>query len=179
MLIPIWQRLIGVFMYMLPWSDAIPFGSNLILQFPFLNWLILPALPIKLLEQGIPFGGLILFLLLFLALVRNPKVPYFLRYNTLQALLIDITIILISYGFQILLQPFGGSLLMRTLSSTVAVGTLAIITFTSIKCLLCVRGGFTNHSCFPQGASSIMTSGVEINFRHSVPHISLWYPATL
>ena len=54
MAIPVWQRFLGLLVYLLPWSDAIPFGSHLMLQFPWLQWLTLPALPLVLLERGIP-----------------------------------------------------------------------------------------------------------------------------
>ena len=135
MLIPIWQRLLGVLIYMLPWSDTIPFGRSLFVQFPLLELLALPALPLIILEQGIPFGSLLIFFLLFLAVVRNPKVPYFLRFNTLQALLIDIAVVLTTYGFQIIIQPFGGGLIVRTLSSTLLVAVLAIIIFALIECI--------------------------------------------
>jgi len=120
---------------MLPWSDAIPFGRYLFRDFPFLQWLSLPALPIILIEKSIPFGSLLLFFFLFLAIAQNPKIPYFLRFNTLQALLIDIAVILISYGFQIIIQPFGTGLIVSTLSSTVLIGILAIVVFASGECL--------------------------------------------
>ena len=120
---------------MLPWSDTIPFGSNLFLEFPFLQWLAIPTLPLIILERGIPFGGLVLFLVMFLAVVRNTKVPYFIRFNTLQALLIDIAVILVSYAFQIILQPLGSLLILRTLSSTVFIGVLSIVIFAIAQCL--------------------------------------------
>ena len=135
MLIPFWQRLIGICIYMLPWSDAIPFGTNLFIDFPFLKWLAVPVLPLIILEQGIPFGGLLLFFILFLAVIRNPKVPYFVRFNTLQALLLDIGVILISYAFQILLRPLGTGLILGTLSSTILIGILSIIIFAISECL--------------------------------------------
>ena len=130
MLIPLWQRLIGAFIYMLPWSDALPFGTSLFIQFPLLQWIAIPAFPLIILERLIPLGSLILFFVLFLFVIRNPKVPYFIRFNTLQALLLDITIILISYAFRIILQPLGSGLMMRTFSSTILVGVLTIIIFT-------------------------------------------------
>ncbi len=134
MLIPLWQRGLGILIYMLPWSDAIPFGRHLFLEFPWLQWISLPALPIFFLERGIPFGSLLIFFLLFLGVTRNPKIPYFLRFNTLQALLLDIGLIVISYAFQILLGPFSADLIPRALSSTVLVGVLTIIVFTTIEC---------------------------------------------
>ena len=132
--IPIWQRLLGFLVYVLPWSDAIPFGQHLFLQFPVLQWLILPAEPLLILKSGIPLnlGNLLVFFLLFLAVVRNSNVPYFIRFNTLQALLVDIVVVLISYAFVIL--PIGGGLMMRTLSSTVVVGVLAVVIFALIEC---------------------------------------------
>ena len=86
-------------------------------------------------EQAIPFGNLLLFFVLFLVVARNPKLPYFLRFNTLQALLIDIGVILISYGFQVLIQPLGTGLIVSTLSSTVLIAILAIVLFACGECL--------------------------------------------
>ncbi|MFL0749670.1 MAG: Tic20 family protein, partial [Prochlorococcus sp.] len=108
MLIPIWQRLLGVLVYMLPWSDAIPFGKNLLAQVPVvvLRALLLPAMPIWIVQNAIPLklGSLVLFLVLFLAVVRNPNVPYFLRFNTLQALLLSIILSLLGLVFFEILQ---------------------------------------------------------------------------
>ena len=74
--------------------------------------------------------------MLFLAVVRNPKVPYFLRFNTLQALLTDIVLVVLSFAFGILLQPVaGGSLLVGTLSSTIVIAVLAILVFALVECL--------------------------------------------
>ena len=137
--IPLWQRVIAPLVYLLPWSDAIPFGlgmDGVFNQVPLLRLLIVPAVPFIQLNRGVPFGGLLLFFVLFLAVVRNPKVPYFLRFNTLQALMIDIVLIVLSFGFSILLQPLAsGSLLIGTLSSTIVIAVLAILVFALVECL--------------------------------------------
>jgi uncharacterized membrane protein len=84
----------------------------------------------------VPFGGLLLFFVLFLGVVRNPNVPYFLRFNALQALLTDIVVIVLSFAFSILLRPIAGeSLIVGTLSSTVVIAVLAILVFAIIECL--------------------------------------------
>ena len=135
--IPVWQRVVAPLVYLLPWSDAIPFGGPLFQQYPWMQWFTLPVLPLALLERSVPFGlgGLLLFFVLFLAVVRNPNVPYFLRFNTRQALLTDIVIVVLSFAFGILLQPIaGGSLLLSTLSSTVVVAVLAILLFALVEC---------------------------------------------
>ena len=135
MTIPSWQRLLALLTYLLPWSDGLPFGRSLTSLFPVLQWLSLPALPLVLIEQAIPFGGFILFLVLFLAVVRNLRVPYFIRFNALQAILLDIILIVLSLAFNLLLAPLGGNFAVRTLANTVFLGMLVLVLFGIIQCL--------------------------------------------
>jgi hypothetical protein len=132
---PIWQRLLGALAYLLPLSDALRFGQSLFDMFPLLGWLALPALPLVVLEQAIPFGGLVLFLLLFLLVVRNPKVPYPIRFNVLQAILIDIVLVLLSLAFDTVLAPLGAGFAIRTLSNTIFLGTVLLVMFSVIQSL--------------------------------------------
>jgi len=123
-----------VLAYLLPWSAALPFGQSLDNLFPALQWLVLPALPVLMLERGVPFGGFLLFLVLFLAVVRNPQVPYFLRFNVLQAILLDIVLVVVSLAFQLLRigsLGFAG----RTLANTVFLGMLVLLLFALVQCL--------------------------------------------
>ena len=76
MIIPIWQRLLGALVYILPWSDAIPFGRGLYQNFPILQLTMLPAMPMFLIERTIPFGSLLIFFILFIGIVRNQKIAY-------------------------------------------------------------------------------------------------------
>jgi uncharacterized membrane protein len=134
--IPFWMRLLALLPYLLPWSDALPFGRSLYGLFPALQWLSLPALPVVLLQQAVPFGGFLLFLVLFLAVVRNPRIPYFLRFNVLQAILLDIVLVVVSLAFQLLRLGslgFAG----RTLANTVFLGMLVLLVFAVVQC---VRG---------------------------------------
>ena len=135
MTIPSWQRLLALLTYLLPWSDGLPFGRSLTSLFPMLQWLSLPALPLLLVEQAIPFGGFILFLVLFLGVVRNPRVPYFIRFNALQAILLDIILIVLSLAFNLLLAPLGGNFAVRTLANTIFLGMLVLVLFGIIQCL--------------------------------------------
>jgi hypothetical protein len=126
---PIWQRLLAAAAYLVPWSDAIPFGRSLFGLFPMLQWLSVPALPLAVLQQLVPFGGLVLFLALYLAVVRNGRVPYPIRFNVLQAILIDIVLVLVSLAFNLLINPLGSGFALRTLSNTVFLGTLVVVLF--------------------------------------------------
>ena len=130
---PIWQRLLAAAAYLLPWSDAIPFGRSLFGLFPFLQWLSVPALPVAMLQQMVPFGGLVLFLALYLGVVRNGQVPYPIRFNVLQAILIDIVLVLVSLAFNLLITPLGSGFALRTLSNSVFLGTLVVVLFVVVQ----------------------------------------------
>ncbi|MCX5949990.1 MAG: hypothetical protein NT158_02150 [Cyanobacteria bacterium] len=137
---PLWQRLIALLPYSLTWSDALPFGRDLFGSFPPLSALMLPAMPALLLQNlgsmgGMNLGGLLLFVLLFAAVVRNPQVPYTIRFNTLQALMLDILLVVIGLVFQLLQSLLGGGLLFRTLANTVFLGTLLVLLFTVVQVL--------------------------------------------
>ena len=133
--IPLWQRLLGMLAYLLPWSDALSFGRELYNLFPWIAYLALPATPVLLLERSIPFGGFLLFLVLFLVVVRNPNVPYYLRFNVLQAILLDILLVVLALAFNVLLSPLGNSLMIRTLNNTVFIGALVLVLYASIQCI--------------------------------------------
>tara|TARA_B100000073_G_scaffold234795_1_gene196307 strand:- start:94 stop:576 length:483 start_codon:yes stop_codon:yes gene_type:complete len=141
--IPVWQRVLGLLVYLLPWSDAIPFGvgfNGVFNQIPVLRLLTIPAIPFFALDQLIPYGlgGLLLFFVLLFAVVRNAEVPYFIRFNTLQALLIDIVLIALGFAINGILAPMlPAGLLLSTLKSAVVVAVLAIWIFATIEC---VRG---------------------------------------
>ena len=127
-------KILGILLYMIPWADCLTFGNHLFLKYPFIQIIQIPAIPIIIIERSIPFGNLILFLAIFIGLARNNKVSYFLRFNALQSLLINIGIIIISFIFQIFFSPFGNSLIIRTFSSTLLISLFTIITYCVWSC---------------------------------------------
>ena len=113
---PIVQRLLSVILYTFPLKAAIPFGVYLFYKYPFLKVLAYLTYPAEMIENSLPLGGsFLLFLILYLGLVRNSQVPYFIRYNACQALLINISLIIISYLFQVLPLDQLGSILFLSL----------------------------------------------------------------
>ena len=121
------QRLSSAFLYTLPLKASIPFGYYLFYKFSFLKILLLVTFPIAIIEKSIPFGSFLLFIILFAGLVRNPKVPYFVRYNACQALLTDIALIIISY----LLKIFP----IVELGSIIFIFTLCIFIYSIFQCI--------------------------------------------
>ena len=128
------SRILGVILYMIPWSDSLTFGNHLYIKYPFNQIIQIPAIPIILIQRSIPFGSLLLFLAIFFGLVRNSKVSYFLRFNALQSLLINIGIIIASFIFEIIFSPFANSLIIRTLSSSLLISIFLMITYSVWSC---------------------------------------------
>ena len=130
----IFQRLSSVFIYTLPLNASIPFGYYLFYKYSFLKILLFLTFPIAIIEKSLPFGGFLLFLILFAGLVRNPKVPYFVRYNACQALLINIALIIITYLLGILPISELGSI-FSILCSIIFIFTLCIFIYSISQCI--------------------------------------------
>ena len=88
-------------------------------------------MPVAIIENTIPFGELLLFIILFAGIVRNPNVPYFVRFNGCQALLLDIALIVLTYLMRIIPIPEIGSFLF--------ISILAIFIFCVIQCIIGVE----------------------------------------
>jgi hypothetical protein len=120
------ERILAALVYILPLIYALPFGLPLIKDFPILSALYIPLSPLISLYYGLPFAGTIIFFVLFFAVVRNERVSHFIRFNTLQVILLDILLILCGLVLEILKQGFGpNSLLVLTLLNTIFLGTIA------------------------------------------------------
>ena len=128
------QRILGILLYLIPWADGLAFGNHLYIKYPLTQIIQIPAIPIIIIERSIPFGNLLLFLAIYIGLVRNNKISYFLRFNALQSLLINIGIIILNFIFQIFFNPFSNSLIIRTFSSTLLISLFSIITYCIWSC---------------------------------------------
>tara|TARA_B100000579_G_scaffold82868_1_gene64606 strand:- start:114 stop:572 length:459 start_codon:yes stop_codon:yes gene_type:complete len=127
-------KLLVILLYIIPWSDSLKFGNHLYIKYPFIQIIQIPAIPIILIERSLPFGSLLVFLAIFIGIVRNNKLSYFLRFNALQSLLINIGIIIVSFIFEIIFTPFLNSLIIRTISSTLLISLLSVLTYCIWSC---------------------------------------------
>ena len=125
------QRLSSIFLYTLPLKASLPFGYYLFYKFSFLKVLLYLTFPVAIIERSLPSGSLLFFLILFAGVVRNPNIPYFVRYNACQALLLDIALIIITYLLRIL--P------LADLGLIVFVFTLSIFLFAICQCIIGVE----------------------------------------
>ena len=130
-----WEKILAIILYMIPWTDSLAFGNHLFMTYPIIQIIQIPAIPIIVLERSLPFGNFLLFLAIFIGLVRNPKISYFIRFNALQTLLLNIGIIIISYIFQIFFSTFSNTLIIRTFSSTILISIFLTISYCIWLCL--------------------------------------------
>lgn len=129
------DRIFASLPYLLPLMDVLPFGRFLLTQFPELRLIYLPLAPL-LTVYSQPFVGLVVFFVLFLAVVRNEKIAHFVRFNVMQAILIGIVLSLLGLAFNILLRVLGTGLLTETLFNIIFLGTWAASLYSIVQSAL-------------------------------------------
>jgi len=129
------DRFFAALPYILPLIYVLPFGNFLLRQFPILQFIYAPLQPVIQIYYGFPFAGLIIFFVLLFAVVRNENISHFIRFNTMQAILIDILLVLIRFGTQILGAGLraGGGLLIETFFNMIFIGTLAACIYAIVQ----------------------------------------------
>jgi uncharacterized membrane protein len=126
------DRIFGCLPYLLPLLDGLMYGRYLFQQFPPLQIILVPLAPLLQIYRGIPFLGLIIFFALFLLVVRNDNISHFIRFNTMQAILLDIILILCGLVLSILGGSLGG-FIMETLSNMIFLGVLASFIYAVVQ----------------------------------------------
>lgn len=128
----VWDRIFGALAYLLPLFYGMQFGGSLMQMFPVLQLLLIPVLPIALI-YSIPLAGIIVFMGLYLLVVRNSRISYFIRYNTMQALLMGIVIFLLQLVLMVfnLLGTF--DFVTKVFSNFVFIGVLAGVIFAIVQ----------------------------------------------
>ena len=146
------DRSFGALIYLFPLIYALPFGIALLTQFPWLYQFFSPLIAIYGLTNSLPFASLIIFFGLWFAVVRNDNVSYFLRFNGMQAILMNILQILFSLIMGILVPAFGAqSLITETLNNTIFMGSV-------VACFYCIfrsiQGQYAELPAISEAASS-------------------------
>jgi uncharacterized membrane protein len=129
------DRLFGALAYLLPLVYAFPFSIPFLMRFPILSIIYVPLQPLLRL-YSFPFAGLIIFFLLYSAVVRNSRISHFIRFNTLQAILINIALILLGIVIQFFGLGGGGGILVETVSNVAFLGTLAACGYAMVQSVL-------------------------------------------
>lgn len=132
------DRIFGALVYLLPLYSAFAFGIFIFRQIPFLGAALAIVLtPLAFLYSSLgSFGSLIIFLVLFLAVVRNPRISHFIRFNTMQAILIDILVYLLGLALGFVARGLGANLVVETLFNVVFLGAFAACVYSIIQSVI-------------------------------------------
>jgi uncharacterized membrane protein len=89
------DRLISAASYFLPLLNGLQYGRFLVAQYPrILGPPMEPLLPLLSLYHSVPYASFVAFFGLYLAVVRNPSMSRFARFNAMQAVVLDVLLVL-------------------------------------------------------------------------------------
>ncbi|BAT80593.1 hypothetical protein VIGAN_03018400 [Vigna angularis var. angularis] len=131
------DRLISALCYFYPFFDGIQYGKYVITQFYPVQAIIQPLVPAIRVFKSFPFNGFLVFLTLYFVVVRNPNFSRYVRFNTMQAIVLDVLLIfpdLLERGFNP--RDGLGLDLMMSLDSTVFFFLLVCLIYGSSSCLV-------------------------------------------
>ena len=96
--------------------------------FNFLSILLIPVIVIYGIVPG-GFGGIVIFFILILAVVQNERISYFIRFNTMQSILIGIAVSLV----QIVFGTLGG---LNIIGMLVFLVVMPVCIYCMVQCAL-------------------------------------------
>jgi hypothetical protein len=129
------DRIFACLPYLLPLIEVFAFGHFLLRDFPFLRIVFLPLVPLLTIYYGVRYAGLIIFFALWLLVVRNDKIAHFIRFNTMQAIILDIVVFLCSILTDLVKFVPGSSFAMQTLYTTIFMGITAAVGYSIFQSL--------------------------------------------
>ncbi|KAL7130802.1 hypothetical protein ABFS83_13G157400 [Erythranthe nasuta] len=131
------DRLISAITYFYPFFDGVQYGKYVITQFSPLQAFIQPLVPAIRVFKSFPFNGFLVFLTLYFVVVRNPNFSRYVRFNTMQAIVLDVLLIFPDLLERTFNPRDGVGLdLMMSLDSTVFLFLLVSLIYGSSSCLL-------------------------------------------
>ena len=143
------DRLYASLNYLLPITAVLKFGTSLFAQFPVLIIIFFPIFKVNQILTipiiDIISVRLVVWFCLFIFVVRNYKVNHFVRFNAMQALLLDIFVSLVRVIAELLVVILGQlTVLGFVLQIISSVTFLCIIAAFVYSVFQCVRGDYAN-----------------------------------
>ncbi|KAJ6693759.1 hypothetical protein OIU85_004529 [Salix viminalis] len=90
---PATDRLVSAVSYTLPFFNSLQYGRFLFTKYPSLALLVDPVIPLLSLYRSIPYASFVAFFALYLGVVRNPSFSQFVRFNAMQAVTLDVLLV--------------------------------------------------------------------------------------
>ncbi|KAL7148780.1 hypothetical protein ABFS83_06G202500 [Erythranthe nasuta] len=91
---PATDRLISAAAYFLPLFNGLQYGRFLFAQYPIVAAPFQPLFPLLSLYHSVPSASFVTFFGLYLGVVKNPNLSRYVRFNALQALVLDVLLVL-------------------------------------------------------------------------------------
>eukprot|EP00891_Asterochloris_glomerata_P006176 jgi/Astpho2/6176/Aster-03590 len=102
------DRVVAALPFCIPLFDGLRYGKFFMLQFPIMAKILAPLDPVIRLYFGFPFASLIIFFAAYLGIVNNQNFSRYVRFAVLQAVLLDIVLILPSLIENLIRPPSSG-----------------------------------------------------------------------
>ncbi|KAL0402688.1 UNVERIFIED_CONTAM: protein -II, chloroplastic [Sesamum latifolium] len=90
---PATDRLISAAAYFSPLFNGLQYGRFLFTKYPVLATPFEPLLPLLSLYHSVPYASFVTFFGFYLGIVRNPSLSRYARFNALQALVLDVLLV--------------------------------------------------------------------------------------
>lgn len=101
------DRVVAASGYLLPFLDGVQYGRYFFTQFPATQVAFQPLYPLLRIYSSTPFASIAVFFSLYFLVVRNPRFSRYVRFNTMQAVVLDVLLILPNL-FEGLFHPQSG-----------------------------------------------------------------------
>ncbi|XP_047334533.1 protein TIC 20-II, chloroplastic [Impatiens glandulifera] len=88
------DRLVSAVSYFLPFFNGLQYGRYLFAQYPKFAVLFEPILPLLSLYRSVPYASFVAFFALYLGVVRNPSFSRYVRFNAMQAVVLDVLLVI-------------------------------------------------------------------------------------
>jgi len=143
------DRLYASLNYLLPITAVLIFGTFLFTQFPTLVLIFFPIFKVSQI-LSIPIIDIIsirfvVWFCVFIFVIRSYKVNHFVRFNAMQAILLDIVVALVGAITQILIVILGQltvlAFVLQIISSVTFLGITAAFLYTVFEC---IRGKYAD-----------------------------------
>ncbi|KAK3229167.1 hypothetical protein Dsin_001048 [Dipteronia sinensis] len=90
---PATDRLISAVAYTLPFFNSLQYGRYLFMQYPNVGVVFDPLLPLLGVYRSVPYASFVAFFALYLGVVRNPAFSRYVRFNSMQAVTLDVLLV--------------------------------------------------------------------------------------
>ena len=123
------NKILACLPYLLPVVAVVIHGDFLIEKCSVLKLVYSPLMPLVQIHYGVPYSGLIIFLALLILVVRNERINHFIRFNTMQAIILNVAIFLFGILSNVLRVFKAEFFVMQTLSTIIFVGVLISVVY--------------------------------------------------